>query len=82
MPDQSPIAATLFGGLKTTGELMSDPFGPPIPPRFENYADERLVDHRGRAAALGDENFSAGHGRPFRWLLAAAHRRAAVAGGS
>ena len=27
-----PIAATIFGGLKTTGELMSDPFGPPIPP--------------------------------------------------
>ena len=33
-----PIAATIFGGLKTTGELMSDPFGPPIPPRLENYA--------------------------------------------
>jgi raffinose/stachyose/melibiose transport system permease protein len=34
-----PIAATLFGGLKTTGELMRNPFGLPIPPRLENYAE-------------------------------------------
>jgi hypothetical protein len=27
-------------------------------PRFEGHADHRLVDHGGRPAALGDENFS------------------------
>ena len=32
-----PIMATLFGGLKDTGELMANPFGLPIPPRIENY---------------------------------------------
>ncbi len=32
-----PIMATLFGGLKETGELMANPFGLPIPPRIENY---------------------------------------------
>lgn len=32
-----PIVATLFGGLKETGELMANPFGLPIPPRIENY---------------------------------------------
>jgi raffinose/stachyose/melibiose transport system permease protein len=32
-----PIAATIFGGFKQTGELMVNPFGPPIPLRLENY---------------------------------------------
>lgn len=32
-----PIAATVMGGLKTSGELQSDPFGLPVTPRVENY---------------------------------------------
>ena len=32
------------------------------PPRLQRHADQRLVDHRRRAAALGDENFSGCHG--------------------
>jgi raffinose/stachyose/melibiose transport system permease protein len=34
-----PIAATIIGGLKTSGQLQSDPFGLPIPPRIENYTN-------------------------------------------
>lgn len=34
-----PIAATVLGGLKTSGELQSDPFGLPVPPRIENYTN-------------------------------------------
>ncbi len=32
-----PLIVTLFGGFKETGELMANPFGLPIPPRFGNY---------------------------------------------
>ncbi|MDT4863598.1 hypothetical protein FQZ97_983110 [compost metagenome] len=31
-------------------------------PRLQRHAHQRLVDHGGRAAALGDENFSGWHG--------------------
>ena len=33
-----PLVATLLGGFKTTGELMSNPFGLPTPFRFENFS--------------------------------------------
>lgn len=32
-----PIAATITGSLKTTGQLLSNPFGLPVPLRFDNY---------------------------------------------
>lgn len=31
-----PIVILVFGALKTRGELMSSPYTPPIPPRWEN----------------------------------------------
>lgn len=33
-----PIVILVFGALKTRGELMSDPYALPIPPRWENIA--------------------------------------------
>ncbi|MBK9925213.1 MAG: carbohydrate ABC transporter permease [Anaerolineales bacterium] len=33
-----PVIMLLFGALKTRGELMSHPYTPPIPPRWENMA--------------------------------------------
>ena len=35
-------------------------------PRFQHRADERLVDDRGRTAALGHQHFSLQHGRFLR----------------
>ena len=32
-----PLLATALGGLKTLGELRSEPFGVPLHPRWENY---------------------------------------------
>jgi raffinose/stachyose/melibiose transport system permease protein len=33
----TPVVILLFGGLKTRGEIMTQPYTPPIPPRWENY---------------------------------------------
>lgn len=33
----TPVIILVFGGLKTRGEIMSQPYTPPIPPRIENY---------------------------------------------
>lgn len=32
-----PIVILIFGSLKTRGEMYSQPYTPPIPPRWENY---------------------------------------------
>ncbi|AEJ62357.1 ABC-type transporter, integral membrane subunit [Spirochaeta thermophila DSM 6578] len=34
-----PLMVTVFGGLKTLVQLRTDPFGLPIPPRWENYLE-------------------------------------------
>lgn len=34
-----PLLVTLFGGFKTTGELIANPFGPPNPVRFDAYIE-------------------------------------------
>jgi len=31
-----PVVMLVFGGLKTRGELLTHPYAPPIPPRWEN----------------------------------------------
>jgi raffinose/stachyose/melibiose transport system permease protein len=33
----TPVVILIFGGLKTRGEFMTQPYKPPIPPRWENY---------------------------------------------
>src|ERR671924_374314 len=33
-----PVLMLVFGGLKTRGELLTHPYSPPIPPRWENMA--------------------------------------------
>jgi len=33
----TPVVILVFGGLKTRGEIMTQPYTPPIPPRWENY---------------------------------------------
>ena len=43
-------------------------------PRLQRHADQRLVDHRRRAAALGDKYFSGCHGF-FLWLRGGSARR-------